>query len=123
MPPRCAGYPSGFPPPAPQQQYGGTAYPPQQPAGYYPPQAYGPGPYGQPQQQPYGYQQGPPPGAYTPGPYGAAPQHLPARPPGAAPKPPVGGFDQYDMEAQQAAAYAAAFADQKIRSQFIRKVG
>ena len=115
--------PGGFPPPAPQQQFAGP--PPGYPGAAAPP----PGA--------WGYPQAPPPGAYPPGPWqpGAAaqyspaqggyppPQHLPARPPGGAKPPPQQpNYAAFDVEAQQAAAYAAAFAEEKVRSQFIRKV-
>ncbi|KAL4448096.1 hypothetical protein ABPG75_005315 [Micractinium tetrahymenae] len=120
--PRAAGAPAGYPPPQgfPPQNY--AAYPPPQgypPQGY---QSYAPPPQG------YGYAAPPPPGApYGAAPYGAMPPpaHLPVRPhqgpAGGAPKPPP-GFDRYDVEAQQAAAAAGAWADQQIRKQFVRKV-
>ncbi|KAL4444889.1 hypothetical protein ABPG77_003939 [Micractinium sp. CCAP 211/92] len=124
--PRAAGATAGYPPPQgyPPQGYQGFGPPPQ---GYPPPQGQGYQAYGPPPQG-YGYAAPPPPGApygaapYGATPYGAAPPapHLPARPQ-QAPKPPQ-GFDRYDLEAQQAAAAAGAWADQQIRKQFVRKV-
>eukprot|EP00887_Chlorella_sp_A99_P004615 scaffold4.g4615.t1 len=88
----------GPPPPAGAwQQAGPSAYQPQ---------------YGAP--PPYGYGRPPAGGAYPAAAgVGAASYKPPARP---------GGMDGYDAEAAAAAAYASAFAEQKVRQAFIRKV-
>ncbi|PSC75383.1 lifeguard 1 [Micractinium conductrix] len=128
------GAPAGYPPPPQGAYYAppSAAYPPAGAwAGAYPPPgaAYPPPGAYPPPTGAYP----PPTGAYPPAPAGypgaygvAPPAALPTRPPGAgAPKPPgapPGGFDRYDVEAQQAANYAAAFAEELVRKQFVRKV-
>jgi hypothetical protein len=57
---------------------------------------------------------GAPPGAYNQGgPYAGGPKP-------AAPHPPPTNMTGYDVEAQQAAAFAAAFAEKRVRGAFVR---
>lgn len=100
-------------------------YPGAGPAG---PGAYNP--YGYPPTAAYGYGRGPE--AYGPGAYpGAVPGGPPGKPgvaaPGMPPMAPPGGFGgpgagNFDVEAQQAANFAAGFAEQQVRSRFVGKV-
>lgn len=117
--------PYGIPPPS-NNGYG--APPPTYQPGYAPPPPGYPGYSGQPG---YGGAVPPPPpmgiAGVAPG-YGAAPSAYgqPQGPKPAAPRPNnMSGYNTapgYDAEAAQAASYASAFIEKKVRSAFVRKV-
>ena len=105
---------AGHPPPTNAGPY---YAPPPTGYGQPPPYGYPPSPPQQPQQQAY-----PPPmglAGMPPGYYPAAGPSRPQQQPPQPPKPPAANFD---VEAQQAASYAAQFAEKTIRAAFVRKV-